>query len=79
MEVKNKPLHENHCNHPPEDFIESHAGSDLYAYESPILGRCYSIRHSSEESDYSSSFSTLADARWWAEVRAKERGRTENE
>ena len=63
-----KPLHVNHCNHPEEDFIESYAGSDIYVYESPFIGRCYCVRHSSKESDYSSPFSTLADARRWARL-----------
>lgn len=79
MEVKNKPLHVNHCNHPEEDFIESHAGSDIYIYEAPYIGRCYCVRHSSEGHDYTSIIRTLEEARWWAEVRAEERGRKEKQ
>jgi hypothetical protein len=68
-------LHTNHCNHPIEDFVESHAGSDIFVYES--LGRqCYCIRHSSEDSDYTSSIRTLEQAREWAEIRVVERSTT---
>jgi len=69
MEVKNKPLHVNHCNHPEEDFIESYAGSDIHVYESPYIGRCYCVRHSSEGHDYTSSIRTLEKAREFARIR----------
>ena len=60
-------LHTNHCNHPIEDFVESHAGSDIFVYES--LGRqCYCIRHSSE-TVITQVQSTLEQAREWAEIK----------
>ena len=72
MEVKNKPLHINHCNHPEEDFIESYAGSDIYLYESPQIGWCYCVRHSSEGHDYTSIIRTLEEAREFAAVRRQQ-------
>jgi hypothetical protein len=62
-------LHTNHCQHPMKDFIESHAGSDIFVYDSDGK-QCYCIRHSSEDSDYTSSIRTLEQAREWAETKA---------
>lgn len=70
MEVKNKPLHTNHCNHPLENFIESYAGSDIYVYDSVANGsRYYCVRHSSEGHDYTSIIRTLEEARERARIR----------
>lgn len=55
-------LHTNHCQHPMEDFIESHAGSDIFVYDSDGK-QYYCIRHSSEDSDYTSLIRTLDEAR----------------
>lgn len=65
-------LHENHCNHPAENFIESHAGCDIFTYTDSVLGQLYCVRHSSEKSDYTSSVPTLDAARRWAEMRTSD-------
>jgi hypothetical protein len=62
-------LHTNHCQHPMDDFVESHAGSDIFVYDS-CGQQCYCIRHSSEDSDYTSSIRSLDEAREWAERKA---------
>lgn len=55
-------LHTNHCQHPMEDFIESYAKSDIFVYDSDGK-QYYCIRHSSEDSDYTSLIRTLDEAR----------------
>ena len=78
--AQGKPLHVNHCNHPPEDFIESYAGSDIYIYESPFVGiydspfvgKRYCVRHSSGGHDYTSIICTLEEARKFAEARRQQ-------
>ena len=60
-------LHTNHCEHPPENFVESHAGCDIHTYKCYITGETdYCVRYGSEGGDYYSA-RTLEDARRKAE------------
>lgn len=64
-------LHTNHCEHPEEDFIESHAGCDIYVYD--LYGETrYCVRWSSDGPDYSTNNFSLEGARKRAEELTKE-------
>jgi hypothetical protein len=60
-------IHHNHCEHPKEDFIESHAGCDIHVYKCITGETHYCVRYGSEGGDYYSSVRTLEDARRKAE------------
>ena len=60
-------IHKNCCNHPAEDFIESHAGCDIHVY-TQFGERHYCVRYGSDGPEYSSSARTLDEARTRAET-----------
>ena len=64
-------LHTNHCNHPLRISLSHTRLTSLCCF---TTGYC--IRHSSEDSDYTSSIRTLEQAREWAEIRVVERSTT---